>query len=110
MLAVVPSTPNNYEALPLFTIPRSRREMVLLSALSHTAFLLNARHSLLVDPETFVAIGRTSMVMLLYVPALFLVLRRPNVGRVPTWLESASSRLPIWLRGQDAQVLKPASH
>jgi hypothetical protein len=35
----------------------------------------------------------------LYVPALIMVLARPNEGEVPIWLEQAIRWAPTWLRG-----------
>jgi hypothetical protein len=35
-----------------------------------------------------------------YLVALALVLRRPNEGTLPAWLESAAAVLPRWLRGR----------
>jgi len=35
-----------------------------------------------------------------YAPALYIVLRRPNEGPVPPWLERRVTRLPAWLRGR----------
>ena len=33
------------------------------------------------------------------VPALIMVLRRPNEGELPARLERVSARLPMWIRG-----------
>ena len=37
-------------------------------------------------------------------PTLAIVLRRPNVGAVPAWLERRVARLPLWLRGASSAV------
>ena len=40
MLTIVPSSPIVYEALLLFVIPRTKREMMILALLSDVMFLL----------------------------------------------------------------------
>ena len=40
-----------------------------------------------------------SLVASLYLPCLYFVLRRPNEGRVPAWLEKWTCAFPRWLRG-----------
>jgi len=37
---------------------------------------------------------------LMYVPALVLILMRPNTGAVGSWPEQFSARLPRWMRGE----------
>jgi len=37
-----------------------------------------------------------------YIPALVLILRRPNEGRLPEFLERIAGVLPRWLRGRPA--------
>jgi hypothetical protein len=80
-LAVVPLTVAPYEMLALFLIPRSPREMALLTLLSQVAYTLartfrpgDMRHEL---AETLSSQWPFWLV-LVYVPALIMVLRRPN--------------------------------
>ena len=35
-----------------------------------------------------------------YTPALYIVLRRPNEGTIPSWLERQVARWPAWARGR----------
>jgi hypothetical protein len=99
VLALVPQSPIPYEALPLFLIAKSKREMIALVLLSDVMALLLSNVSFQGDPEGFARIAVPSMLWLMYVPALLLVIMRPNVGTVPDWLERRLSILPRWLRG-----------
>jgi hypothetical protein len=97
-LALVPHTMTWYDALPLMLIPATLRELLILGILSHLASFVAALMSLAYDgPELF---ARTAPVALwgLYVPAL-LIMRRPNEGDLPVWLERYASKLPAWARG-----------
>ena len=110
-LACVPHTTVSYEALPLLLVARGWRESWLLSGLSLAVFLLQVQY----DPrvagaptaERIVAFTQvaewtgTLSVALLYLPATFLVLRRPNEGPVPAWtawLVGAVSAPAAWRR------------
>ncbi len=42
--------------------------------------------------------------LFVYVPALVLILRRPNNGTAPAWLERAIRGLPRWARGEPAAL------
>jgi hypothetical protein len=98
-LALVPSAPIAYEVLPLFLIPRSKLEMLTLALLSQAVLLITIGVSEQQETATYLARACPSILWLMYVPALALVLRRPNAGRVPSWLEGIAVRLPVWLRG-----------
>lgn len=86
-LACVPQTMTFYEAVPLFLIPRGRRESVLLMVLSNAVYYYAQAHGPWPDkPSTYEAKGRL-MLYAIYLPALVMVLRRPNEGTLPAWLE-----------------------
>jgi hypothetical protein len=92
-LACVPQTPSFYDALPLFLIPRTPVEMCALVVLTHVASLA-LRFGW--HPEEFSGFVRTLgplMIVFLYLPCLVMILRRPNVGPVPGWLERPGQRL-----------------
>lgn len=97
-LACVPQTPMLYEAVPLFLVPRTAIEAVALVASSYVAMTLMA----VSDKGGF---GATPShwdvaLFLLYAPCSLMVLRRPNAGTLPVWLETRLPRvLPSWLRG-----------
>jgi hypothetical protein len=99
-MAIVPQSATLYETVPLFIIPGTLNEAALLSLLSHGAWhLALARRG---DPTSLAIADANALTFLvmLYLPALVIVLRRPNVGVVPGWLESFAARLPAGLRGQ----------
>ncbi len=79
-MAVVPLTPGWYEVLPLLLIPRTKRECQILSLLVSFGYLLQAAFLL---PDGTVPIGVTKALIVAfgYLPAVIVVLRRPNEGR-----------------------------
>ena len=80
-LSLAPQTTSAYEMLPLFLIPRSAREMTALVLLSQLAFGLafSLRPG---DPHRdlagMIAEHWPFWLCLMYLPSLWLVLRRPN--------------------------------
>jgi hypothetical protein len=100
-LAVVPYTTVLYETLPVFLTARSRREGILLALAKGIA---NVAQMFVTAPDTPTLIARQGIVMIVcvYLPALALILRRPNAGAMPGWIESLSLRAPRWLRGEGA--------
>lgn len=80
VLSCVPHTPSLYDLLPLFVIARSRRESMLLALLSHALFAAVVTLGPFASFDLYAAtLGRLA-IPLMYVPALILVLRRPNVS------------------------------
>jgi hypothetical protein len=101
VMAVVPQSPFVYEALPLFLIARTRFEtyaLVIGSDIALGVYALSNRQ----DVSRFFQLNTLAMLFAMYIPALVLVLRRPNDGAVPLWLERASRLLPAVLRGSPA--------
>jgi hypothetical protein len=99
-MAVLPTSPIVYETLPLFLVARTRIEVItlaLLSSIAHVSMVDLGAHGQL---EAFLARGRWIVLWLCYIPALAMVLRRPNRGDLPAILERASRYLPAWLRGR----------
>jgi hypothetical protein len=78
VLALVPQTTLLYEMVPLLLIPRTWREMLVLVGLS----LIAGVFALRVDPSHHLTAAITTLwpvfLLLLYLPCLFLVLRRDN--------------------------------
>lgn len=79
MLALVPQTPFAYDQLLLWFIPRTEREALNLTWFSWAMFgawylLTYRRHTELVVLWTFAPY----VVLFLFIPCLFMVLRRPN--------------------------------
>lgn len=81
--ALVPQTTVLYEALPAFLVPATWAQMLMLTVASDIAYGIEATVIHAADVPTLIA--RLGMVTMLcvYLPALALVLRRPNEGAVP---------------------------
>jgi hypothetical protein len=82
VLACVPHSPTAYETLPLFLIPRTRWEGYGLVALGYAAAFLGAwlapwSHAIETLPQDL-SRQWPFMLLLVYLPALVLVLRLPN--------------------------------
>jgi hypothetical protein len=108
MLSVVPQTTFFYEMVPLVLIPQTWRQMVSWALLSLLAFLLPAHFSPLQPRIGFAAVLNhlwPFWLMLIYLPALLMVLSRPNEkgsGTTTVATPSGHIRTPMSL----AQVLK----
>ena len=101
-LACTPQSMLLYETVLLFLVPRTFRECAILVSLSWVALGLTGRPY----PDLAhyaVASGRIST-WLLYVPCVVMVLRRPNEGALPTWLEDRIAAWPSWLRGSTRAI------
>jgi hypothetical protein len=103
-LAVTPMTPGLYEMVPLGLIPRGRRECVVATVGTVVAFTVAAHGSqidgLATPPAVWDRIRDAVIVGCCY-PTLAIVMRRPNIGRAPAWLERTLTRwrVPSWLSG-----------
>lgn len=100
-LACVPQTPLLYETVPLFLVPATITEGGVLWLGSWlVALWMSLAGPFTADLPRFIASGR-AIGWLLYLPCVVMLLRRPNEGVVPAWLERSldRSRLPAWLRG-----------
>lgn len=84
-LACVPQAGAWYEALPLFLVPNTRNESMLLATLCSLGFLLYyPRMDLVSDVQVNRDVGAL-MVAFVYLPATIMVLRRTNEGQIPFW-------------------------
>lgn len=92
VLACVPQTGALYENVPLFLIPRSFPEVATLVGLSYVQTLLTVDRDVIFWPQAMHDSGLWSAI-LLFVPATIMVLRRPNEGVVPAWIERAIAAL-----------------
>ena len=101
VLGVIPQSPFVYEALPLFLVPRTRFQtyaLVIGSDLALGVYALTRG----METDRFYFLNGLAVVVGMYLPALWMVWRRPNEGVVPAWLERMSTVLPPWIRGQSA--------
>lgn len=80
-LACVPQTTTQYEAVPLFLVPRTFGEVWVLWACSYAQHFLG---QYVVDRvptgEEHLALSGRWLALVMYVPATLMVLRRPNDG------------------------------
>jgi hypothetical protein len=82
LLACVPQTGSWYEALPLLLVAQTRRESQILSLVSSLGFL-SIRFLIHGQPEAqFNREVSALMVAFAYLPAMIVVLRRPNTAPV----------------------------
>jgi hypothetical protein len=99
-LACVPLTMAPYESVFLFLVPRGWRQSLALVALSNVAvawmYFAPAEPQMTARMRFF----GTVLVWLMYLPATMMILRRPNEGAVPGWLERRAARWPAWIRGR----------
>lgn len=93
-LALVPQNMVIYETVPLFLIPRTFRESLMLALLSTLALAFTFAFVPL-TPHSMVEnyYQGDVLVALLYLPALIMILRRRNEGDLPTWLEHPTQRV-----------------
>lgn len=102
-LACVPQTLMPYETVPLFLVPTAWQDALLLTALSWGAVTWVMMHVPSTDFARFVTACAPVMVWALYLPATIMILRRPNVGPLPSWLEPRiPTHWPAWLKGANA--------
>jgi hypothetical protein len=83
-MAAVPQLAMFADQLPLLLVARTRVQSMLLAFLSHVGGIvwLTTR-----DPKAHPAWDASNLVLAsMYLPALVLVLLRPNEGRLPRWL------------------------
>jgi hypothetical protein len=99
-LACVPQTMTFHDVLPLMLLPKTFRQSLILGLLSQIAFLLT-RHELTTQRDMATMFHNTApfSLWLIYVPALVMVLVRPNEGCVAPFVERLARRLPRRLRG-----------
>ena len=100
LLAVTPQSTAAYDALPLILVISSKREAFLFAWLSFAAvpFLTTAVGT---GRGFTAAIDHNAPILLVttYAPALVMILRRPNEGPAPRWVDRMLMSTPEWLRG-----------
>ena len=99
VLACVPQTAALYETVPLFLVPRTFLEAAVLLGLSYAQANIVAASGVTQWAHVTELSARWS-VLLLYIPATLMILRRPNEGPLPAGLERRIARWPRWLRGR----------
>lgn len=92
-----------YDQLPLLLVPSSPLQAVALSAISHVSHIV----ALWRPPADSSILALSAQqypftVVAMYVPCVVMILRRPNEGHMPAWVERTVNHLPVWLRGRPA--------
>jgi hypothetical protein len=98
-MACVPQTTMPHEGAPLFLVPRGWIESSILLALSHVLVWWVQNHPQRVNVTAEIGLYGRALPWCIYLPATIMVLRRPNVGPAPEWLERRIARWPAWIRG-----------
>jgi len=101
-LACVPQSLFMYDTVALALVPRGLRESAVYTALSYVvlAYLIQARPW--PSYQQMALEGGRMYTLLLYVPLTLMVLRRPNEGCLPSWIERRIASWPRWLRGVES--------
>lgn len=86
-LAALPQSWGWYGTLPLFTVPSTFAESVFMAGVATiggniAAMLMPDRFT----PDAFYNWTATVIIITIYLPAVILILRRPNKGPAPAWL------------------------
>jgi hypothetical protein len=87
----MPGTPGLGESIVLFTVTQSRRESTLLALATYAALYFTYPMSQFKTFEAFIDRGALGVLAFIYIPMLIAILRRPNEGDVPAWLERLAS-------------------
>ena len=98
-LACVPQTGLLYDAVPLFLVPRDWREAGLMTVASYGVVWWIAHQTFHGDYAAYLSASGRALTLVLYPLSTFFVLRRPNEGTMPEWLEKRLILLPKWARG-----------
>lgn len=100
-LACLPQSWGWYGALPLLLIPNTLHESLLLAAVATFGAYLGASIiPELASADAFFGWVGSMIVLTMYVPAVLIILRRPNAGPSPVWLHSLN-------RPPQATVISP---
>ncbi len=96
-LSVVPQNMVIYATLPLFLIPQTFRESLVIVTLNNIAFAFITFG--LGIPQSAAAnyYNGDALVALCYLPCLIMILRRPNEGPVPAWIDRGAVRISLTL-------------
>ena len=91
-LACVPQTPLLYETVPLFLVPSSIKEGGVLWLGSWVAALWVSSFAPYESDLARFTMSARAVGWCLYLPCSIMILRRPNTGEVPPWLERLLAR------------------
>jgi len=101
-LACVPQSLLLYEIVPLALVPRGWKQAATYLVLSHAVWrILRAQNPWPGRVEYTNASG-TLITLAIFLPLTAMVLKRPNEGSLPAWLETRIASWPAWLRGRSS--------
>jgi len=98
-LAIVPQTPSITTALLLLLIPRARRDVAILAMLTYIPLFFVPPSPAYSSFAEWADVMGWALLLCAYFPALFFLLRQPNVGPAPGFVERSIERMPAWIRG-----------
>jgi hypothetical protein len=108
VLSVAPLTnPSLTSTLLLLLIPRTRWDIALLSMFTFIPYFFVPEQYAYPSFERYAAVMGRVQLFTVYFPALWFLLRQPNVGPAPAFIERAIAPLPGWIRGAAAPVPAP---
>lgn len=92
-LALIPQAPSFYDQLLLAVVCLTSRESLVFAASTVVLFFYVGFNTPQPDYESWGRLVRNGTLWICYFPALVMVLRRPNEGPLPPFLERATARL-----------------
>ena len=106
IFACIPQTPYPYNVLVLLALANTWREAGLLSIISSLGSLVRQRAH--VHDLASLEIMANMMVLSAFIPATIMILRRPNEGQGPWWMQLITARRikAATLRRAEAQDLR----
>jgi len=92
LFALIPQTLAEYAVLPLFLVAETRLEAIVLAlgTVAATVYIHGVHH--VTTDMDYIATSGQALVLACFLPCLAMVLRRPNVGALPAWLERLLAR------------------
>lgn len=91
-IACVPQTPSWYESLPVLLAAQTYRENLILALLSWVGFFLEQLVMVAANELDYNRQVAMLMIALIYLPATWMVLRRPNEGELPAFVRLLQRR------------------
>jgi hypothetical protein len=101
-IACLPGTPGPQEALAFFAWPLSFRQLLVLGLMSHAAMWAAFPARQYGTFYSYVDAAAIANLVLLYAPMLVIVLRRPNEGSVPAFIDRVIGGARARARGPSA--------
>jgi len=92
-VACIPGTPGPQEALVFFSMQLTFRQLLVMGLLSHAAMWAAIPARQHGDFYSYVNVAAIANIAFIYVPALIIVLRRPNEGPVPAFLARVAAHV-----------------